>query len=440
MGIKFQISIATTGFQTINYQSLLTNKLPLDNMQTLPNPNGMPEALEGVRVLDCSQILAGPFCSMLLADMGADVIKIEKPNGGDDTRRMGPPFIDTESAAFLAMNRNKRSIVLNFKEQSGVQAMKTLVKDADIVIENYRTGTMARLGLGYEDLKNINPGIIYCSISGFGRTGPYANRGGFDLVAQGMSGLMSITGVPDSPPVKVGVPIADMNAGMFATYGILTAYINKLRTKKGQYLEISLLEAAIAYTVWESAGYFATGDIAEPLGSSHRNSAPYQALKTKDGHINVGAPNQSNWERFANAIERSDLVTRNDFKDNASRLVNRESLERELELTLTTKNSSEWLEVLEKSGVPAGPILNISEVWNDPQVEARNMKVTLDHPTAGKITNIGLAAKLYSTPGRITKPAPLLGEHTREILVDAGYSKKNIEDLIDSGAAVTNDS
>ena len=414
--------------------------LTLDNMQTLPNPNGMPEALEGVRILDCSQILAGPFCSMLLADMGADVIKIEKPNGGDDTRRMGPPFIDTESAAFLAMNRNKRSIVLNFKEQSGVQAMKTLVKDADIVIENYRTGTMDRLGLGYEDLKNINPGIIYCSISGFGRTGPYANRGGFDLVAQGMSGLMSITGVPNSPPVKVGVPIADMNAGMFATYGILTAYINKLRTNKGQYLEISLLEAAIAYTVWESAGYFATGDIAEPLGSSHRNSAPYQALKTKDGHINVGAPNQSNWERFASAIERTDLVTRNEFKDNASRLINRESLEVELELTLTTKSSGEWLEVLEKGGVPAGPILNVSEVWNDPQIQARNMEVTLDHPTAGKIKNIGLAAKLYSTPGRITKPAPLLGQHTREVLMNAGYSKKNIEALVDSGAAVINDS
>ena len=409
-------------------------------MQTLPNPNGLPEALEGVRVLDCSQILAGPFCSMLLADMGADVVKIEKPNGGDDTRRMGPPFIDTESAAFLAMNRNKRSIVLNFKEQSGVQAMKTLVKDADIVIENYRTGTMDRLGLGYKDLNNINPGIIYCSISGFGRTGPYANRGGFDLVAQGMSGLMSITGVPNSPPVKVGVPIADMNAGMFATYGILTAYINKLRTRKGQYLEISLLEAAIAYTVWESAGYFATGDIAEPLGSSHRNSAPYQALKTKDGHINIGAPNQSNWERFANAIERTDLVARNEFKDNASRLVNRESLEAELELTLTTKISGEWLEVLEKCGVPAGPILNVSEVWNDPQIQARNMEVTLDHPTAGKIKNIGLAAKLYSTPGRITKPAPLLGQHTREVLMNAGYSKKNIEALVDSGAAVTNDS
>ncbi|MDP6667764.1 MAG: CoA transferase, partial [Dehalococcoidia bacterium] len=208
-------------------------------MQTLPNPLGMPEALDGVRILDCSQILAGPFCSMLLADMGADVLKIEKPNGGDDTRRFGPPFIGNESVAFMAMNRNKRSIVLNFKEQAGVEAMKRLVKDADIVIENYRTGALERLGLGYEELKKINPGIIYCSISGFGRTGPYANRGGFDLVAQGMSGLMSITGLPDSPPVKVGVPVADMNAGMFATYGILTAYINKLRTGEGQYLEVS---------------------------------------------------------------------------------------------------------------------------------------------------------------------------------------------------------
>ena len=218
-------------------------------MHSLPNPHGMPEALEGVRVLDCSQILAGPFCSMLLADMGADVIKIEKPNGGDDTRRMGPPFIDTESAAFLAMNRNKRSVVLNFKEPAGVDAMKKLVEDADIIIENYRTGVMQRLGLGYEDLKAINPGIIYCSISGFGRTGPYAKRGGYDLIAQAMSGIMSFTGVPDTPPVKAGVPVADMNAGMFSVYGILAAYIHKLKTGEGQYLEISLLEAALAYTV-----------------------------------------------------------------------------------------------------------------------------------------------------------------------------------------------
>ena len=408
-------------------------------MQTLPNPLGMPEALDGLRVLDCSQILAGPFCSMLLADMGADVIKIEKPAGGDDTRRMGPPFIGEESVAFMAMNRNKRSVVLNFKHPAGVGALKRLAKDADILIENYRTGTMERLGLGYEDLKKVNPGLIYCSISGFGRTGPYANRAGFDLVAQGMSGLMSFTGVPDSPPVKVGVPIADMNAGMFATYGILTAYINKLRKGEGQYLEVSLLEAAIAYTVWESSGYFATGEIPGPLGSSHRNSAPYQALKTKDGYINIGAPNQSNWERLANALDRADLIGREDFKDNASRFVNREALEIELEKTLVARTSEQWLVALEAAGVPAGPILNMSEVWADEQVQARELDVPLEHPTAGTVRNIGLAAKLYATPGRITRPAPVFAQHTREVLTDAGYTAGEIDSLVESGAAVAND-
>ncbi|MBH65326.1 MAG: CoA transferase [Chloroflexi bacterium] len=399
----------------------------------------MPEALKGVQVLDCSQILAGPFCSMLLADMGADVIKIEKPNGGDDTRRMGPPFIDTESAAFLAMNRNKRSMVLNFKEPEGVDAMKRLVKDSDIIIENYRTGVMERLGLGYEDLKAINPGIIYCSISGFGRTGPYANRGGYDLIAQAMSGIMSFTGVPDTPPVKAGVPIADMNAGMFSVYGILTAYINKLKTGKGQFLEISLLEAALAYTVWESAGYFATGEVAGPLGSSHRNSAPYQALATSDGHLVVGAPNQPNWERLAKAFGCEELIGREEYKDNAGRLVNRAKLEEELELATTKKSTNEWLEILEAAGVPAGPILNMEEIWADPQIQERGMEALLEHPTAGVIKNIGVAAKLYSTPGRITRPAPLLGQHTREVLEDAGYSAEEIESLNELGAAATND-
>ena len=408
-------------------------------MQTLPNPTGMPEALDGVRVLDCSQILAGPFCSMLLADMGADVIKIEKPNGGDDTRRMGPPFIDTESAAFLAMNRNKRSIVLNFKEEAGIEAMKKLVENADIVIENYRTGVMERLGLGYEELKAINPGIIYCSISGFGRTGPYAKRGGYDLIAQAMSGIMSFTGVPDTPPVKAGVPIADMNAGMFSVYGILTAFINKLKTGEGQYLEISLLESALAYTVWESAGYFATGEVAGPLGSSHRNSAPYQALKTSDGHIVVGAPNQPNWERLAKVFGRADLIERDEYKDNASRLVNRADLEVELEITTTNKPTDEWLEALEEAGVPAGPILNMEQIWADPQVQDRGMEAALEHPTAGTIKNIGLAAKLYGTPGRITEPAPLLAQHTREVLLGAGYTADDIEALVESGAAVVND-
>ena len=402
------------------------------------NPDNMPEALSDITVLDCSQILAGPFCSMLLSDMGAKVIKIEKPSGGDDTRRFGPPFIKNESAAFLAMNRNKRSIVIDFKHENGVEIMKNLSKNSTIIIENYRTGVMEKLGLGYEDLKKINPKIIYCSISGFGRTGPYAERGGFDLVAQGMSGLMSITGIPNSPPIKVGVPIADMNAGMFATYSILSAYIHMLKSGEGQYLEISLLESALAYTVWESSSYFATKEIPEPLGSSHRLSAPYQALKTVDGFINIGAPNQSNYERLCKAIAREDLIENKYFIDNASRLNNREKLEKELEKTLSKKKSNYWIKKLDEYGVPCGPINNIGEAWDDPQVIARNMKVTLEHPTAGKIENIGISPKLYKTPGRITRPAPILGEHSTEILEEYGYNKKTISDFIDKKVIIQN--
>ena len=394
--------------------------------------------LSGVRVLDLTTVIFGPYTTQILGDFGADVIKIEAPEG-DMTRVIGPTRNPGMSALFLGCNRNKRSIVLNFKEPSGVEVMKKLVETADIIIENYRTGTMDRLGLGYQDLKSINPNIIYCSISGFGRTGPYSKRGGFDLVAQGMSGLMSFTALAGSPPVKVGVPIADMNAGMFSAYGILTAYINKLRRGDGQYLEVSLLEAAIAYTVWESSSYFATGVVPGPLGSFHRLSAPYQALKTKDGHINIGAPNQSNFERFANAIDRSDLNRQEKFKDNANRLLNREALEIELEHTLIKKSSEEWLADMEAAGVPAGPIFDMSEVWKDEQVQDRAMDVTLEHPTAGKIRNIGLAAKLYGTPGRITEPAPLLGQHTIEVLTEAGYGTGEIDSLIASGTAEIND-
>ena len=387
-------------------------------------------ALDGMKVLDCSQILAGPFCSMLLADMGADVVKIEKPSGGDDTRRFGPPFINSESAAFLAINRNKRSLVLDFKQENGVAIMKKMVKDADVIIENYRTGSMDKIGLGYEELKKINPKLIYCSISGFGRTGPYAKRGGFDLVAQGMSGLMSFTGTPGSPPVKVGVPMADLNAGMFATYGILTAYVSRLKTGKGQYIETSLLEAAISYTIWESSIFFATGEVAEPLGSAHRLSAPYQALRTSDGYINIGAPNQSNWERFCKTIRRDDLLEDIKYQDNASRLINRQQLVSDLEKTLSKKSSKQWLNDLEKDGVPAGPIFDISEVWSNDQVKSREMDVTLEHPTAGKIRNIGLATKLSQTPGKIKTAAPLLGQHTKEILIEMGYTTKEIAEFI----------
>ena len=401
----------------------------------LPDPSALPSPLDGIKVLDCSQILAGPYCSMLLSDMGADVVKIEKPGGGDDTRRMGPPFMEGESAAFLAMNRNKRSVVLDFKNPDGVAAMRRMLADADVVIENYRAGVMERLGLSYDAVRELNPSIIYCSISGFGRTGPYAERAGFDLIAQGMSGVMSFTGIPGSPPVKVGVPMADLNAGLYSAYGILSAYIHRMKSGEGQYLEVSIMEAALAYTVWESASYFATGNIPPPLGSAHRLSAPYQALRTADGHVTIGAPNQSNWQRMCQAIGREELLEDERYADNAGRLLNREALEMDLEETFGTRTTAEWCEVLEDAGVPAGPIYNMEQVWDDEQVQAREMDVLLEHPKVGGTRNIGLAAKLYGSPGRIHSPAPLLGQHTREVLKESGFSREEIEGLISSGAA-----
>ena len=395
----------------------------------------MPLALEGMKIVDCSQVLAGPFCTMLLADMGADVIKVEKPAGGDDTRHMGPPFVSGESAAFLAMNRNKRSIVLDFKQKSGVEAAKRLAKDADVMIENFRAGTIDRLGLGYKEMSAANPALIYCSISGFGRTGPYSKRGGYDLIAQGMSGLMSITGMPGSPPVKVGVPMADLNAGMFAAYGILSAYIHRLKTGEGQYLEVSLLESALAYMVWESGIYFTTGAVSRPLGSAHRLSAPYQSLKTRDGYINVGAPNDTNWARMVRTMGREDLLEDGRFIDNAGRMANRTDLEVELERTLTEHDTAHWLEMFDRAGFPAGPVLDMEQVWNNEQVRARNMDVELEHPAAGTVRHIGLAAKLYGTPGRMDWPAPTMGQHTDEVLAEAGYSDEEIAELRSSGAA-----
>ena len=389
--------------------------------------------LKGLTVLDCSQILAGPFCSMILADMGARVIKIEKPNGGDDIRKWGP-FKNGESVGFMNLNRNKESIVIDFKNDDGIETMKSLVKKSDVIIENYRTGTMEKLGLGYEDLKKINDKIIYCSISGFGRTGPYAQRAGFDLVAQGMSGLMSITGHPDNPPAKVGVPIADLNTGMYALSAIEAAYINLLKNNEGQYIEVSLLESALAYTVWESTGYFHNEEIAEPLGSAHRVSAPYQALKTKDGYLNVAAPNQRNWERLCEAIGRNDLQENKNFIDNTNRMKNLRDLETELEKTFMKKNRNQWIEILDKAGVPCGPINNINEVWEDPQIKYRNMRIKTEHPKIGEVDNIGVVAKFLEKPSSIRTPSPLLGEHTKNVLIDFGFSEEKIKNLFDNKA------
>ena len=393
------------------------------------------QSLEGIKVIDCSQILAGPFCSMLLADHGAEVIKVEKPNGGDDVRTWGPPFIGKDSSAFVQLNRNKRSISLDIKTKKGRVILNKLLKNSDVFIENSRVGTMQKLGFGYEDVKKINKKIIYCSITGFGTTGPYSKRGGFDLIAQGMSGLMSITGIEGLPPVKIGVPIADLNTGMFAMQGILSAYIHKLKHNEGQFLEVSLLESALAYTLYESGIFFTTGDIPKPTGSSHRLTAPYQAIKTKDGFINIGAANQSNWERLVESIGLDELKQDSRFDTSEKRQLNQKELEIILEKIFITKSSKEWIDYLLTNSIPSGPILNMKEVWNDPHLKSRNMDVKLDHPAQKSIQNIGVAVKLHSTPGKIKTPAPLYGEHTKDILLELNFSKSEIEDLIQNNIA-----
>lgn len=386
-------------------------------------------ALEGVKVLDLTQIMAGPYCTMMLADMGADVVKVEKPNGGDDTRRMGPPFIEGESAAFLGINRNKRSIVVDLRSDEGREIVLDMARQYDVLVQNFRPGSLERMGLGYEQVRELNPAMVYCTISGFGVTGPYATRGGFDLVTQGMSGLMSVTGHPDNPPTKVGVPLCDLNAGMFAAIGILTAYINRLKTGEGQHVDTSLLEGGIAYTFWESAMYFATGEVPGPKGSAHRLTAPYQAFETSDGYVNIGAANQANWERLCTAIERDELVSDPRFTRPSDRMNNLDALISTLEQTFSQRSSEYWLNRLEDAGVPAGPIYDIRQVYEDPQARAREMVVETDHPVAGRTSNIGIPIKLSETPGHFRRPAPTLGQHTNEVLKQLGRSDDEIATL-----------
>jgi len=398
------------------------------------NPNPLP--LSGMVVLDLSQILAGPVCGMMLADMGADVIKVEKPDGGDDNRRAGPPFIGGQGAGFMAANRNKRSLALNLRDESGRQVFERLLERADVLVENFRPGVMERLGIGYERLSKLKPSLIYCSISGHGGTGPYKDRGGFDLIAQGMSGLMSITGVPDGVPVKVGVPITDISAGILAANGVLCAYIHAQKTGQGQLVDTSLLEAGIAYTIWESSGYFADGEIPGPLGSAHRVLAPYQALRTSDGYINIGAANQRTWEQLCRAIGQEELIEDQRFKEPGDRKAREGELADLLEETFRGESTAYWLEAFEKVGMVAGPINDISQVYEDPQVIAREMKVDLEDPDLGTLHNIGIPVKLSATPGRIRRRAPMLGEHSWEILTESGFAEKEIEELFGSGVVV----
>jgi len=392
--------------------------------------------LKGLRVIELAHIMAGPVCSMMLADMGADVIKVEKPTG-DDSRRFVPPEIAGESAAYMMMNRNKRGIALNLKDPAALEILRKLLADADVVIENYRKGTMEKLGLSYEELAKVNPRLIYCEISGFGRTGPYADRGGFDLIAQGMSGLMSITGEgPGRPPVKVAAPISDINAGILASMGICAAYANVQQTGRGQKVDTSLFEAAIVQTYWQSAIAFATGDKPEPLGSAHPLNAPYQAFQTRDGWINVGAANQSNWLRFIDVIGAPELNDDPRFSTNADRTRNLQALVEILNGYLSRETTATWLDRMEQAALPAGPVNDILQMHADPQARAREMIVELDHPTAGKVETLGHPVKFSRTPSRVERAAPLLGEHTRDVLLELGYETAKIDALIESQAVV----
>lgn len=388
--------------------------------------------LRHLRVLDLTQVMAGPFCCQLLGDMGADVVKVEPPGVGDQARRgMGFKMKGEDTAAFLAVNRNKRSVALDLKDDRARSAFYRLVETADVLVENFRPGVSARLGIDYEQLKDVNPRLIYASISGFGQTGPYAKRPGFDLIAQGMSGVMSVTGEPGGAPVKSGIPISDLSAGLFCAFAVLSAQIAREETGRGQYIDTSLFEGALALSIWETAELWATGRVPQPFGSAHRLTAPYQALRTRDGYLTVGGNNQRLWSRLCAVIGREDLVEDGRFATNPDRMANIEALEAELESALGDRDTGEWVELMLQEGVPAGPINDYRQVFEDPHTVAREMVVEMQHPVEGTIRGLGVPFKLSETPAEIRRAAPLLGEHTEEVLREVGLTPDEIAALQD---------
>ncbi|MHC8945176.1 crotonobetainyl-CoA:carnitine CoA-transferase CaiB-like acyl-CoA transferase [Advenella incenata] len=400
-------------------------------MTTINKPS--KDALAGMKVIELAQIMAGPTCGMMLADLGAEVIKVEKINGGDDSRQYSDPQINGISAPFLMLNRNKQAIALDLKSEKGKEILFKLIKDADVLTENFRKGTMEKLGIGYDTLRKINPGLIYCSISGYGSEGPYADKGGFDLIAQGFSGLMSITGEPNGAPLRTGNSIADINAGILAAFGILAAYQHKQRTGEGQRVETSLLEASLQQLYWHAAIYFATGESPGPSGSSHILATPYQAFPTGSDWIIIGGANEKNWVRIAQVLGHAEWTEDERFKTNSARMANKPALITMMTEILATRPAAQWLAEFDKAGVPAGPVNNIGQALMHPQSLAMGMVVEQEHPVAGAIRTVGMPVKFSKTQPRYHRPPPRIGEDTIQILQGLGYTSSEIDELIQTG-------
>lgn len=396
----------------------------------------MPSALEGLRVLELGNYMAGPYAGTLLADMGADVVKIEAPAGGDYSRGLGP-FAEgsPDGAGFLRLDRNKRSVALDLKTERGKRAFETLVGRADVIIENLRTGTLDGMGLGYEALAAGHPRLIYCSITGFGRTGPYRDRAGLDLILQAESGLMSVTGEPDRPPVKVGVPAVDLASALYGAFAIVTAVLARERTGRGQLLDLSLLESGVSLAIWESGVYLTTGEIPGPLGSAHRVTAPYQAFRTADGYIAIGATSPPTWDAFCETTGLQRLREDPNWSEATRRRERATELAAIIEGVTVDRTTADWLAALTAVGVPCGRINDLEAVFADPHLIERGLFVDLPHPVLGTVRAIGSPLHFSDTPPVMRRAAPLLGEHTREVLHEAGLPGAEIDALFASGSA-----